>query len=143
MSTYEETWQKSVPSPNLKIVFAWLGLRDVCRCTQYEKQNFCSKSSKTKIILTEYVVTIVSINLVSPRSWHKPWLKISWPSNNQPDLAILNYGTCLSLAYLREIWPLLVLQGVTKKWTPSLTNSPQFRLFSQNIYEIFDKISQK
>ena len=45
------------------------------------------------------------------RPGHEPWLKISWPSNNQPDLAILKHGTCLSLAYLREIWPLLVLDN--------------------------------
>ena len=42
---------------------------------------------------------------------HEPWLKISWPSNSQPDLAIVKHRTFLSLAYLREIWPLLVLDN--------------------------------
>ena len=52
---------------------------------------------------------IIFSSWLKTRPEHEPWVGISWPSNNQPDLAILKHGTCLSLAYLREIWPILVL----------------------------------
>ena len=60
--------------------------------------------------MTCKLLALTFIRLLS-RPGPEPWLKISWTSNNQPDLAILKYGTCLSLAYLGEIWPLLVLDN--------------------------------
>ena len=57
------------------------------------------------------LLELMIITMLLSRPGHESWLKISWPSNNQPDLAILKYGTCLSLAYLGEIWPLLVLDN--------------------------------
>ena len=45
------------------------------------------------------------------RPGHQSSLKISWPSNYQPDLPILKHEIFLYLAYLRKMWALLVLDN--------------------------------
>ena len=104
---------------------------------QQQQQQKKNKNNK-KIKEENKVAAIFKESKGKPENEFEEWC-ISALEKLDPQVDIptfLGFLNDVESPYEVPIYSLLTLQGVTKKWTPSLTNSAPFRAFFQHFLNV-------